>query len=143
MAILVTDPCLEERLRTEREASGADRYDEVWEGVYMMAPMPTDEHQKIVSRLGHVVEDVLGDAELAEIRPGVNLSDRERRLEVRLSRAGRGWCDAAQAHNDGLAESCEAGAGDHTDGGGWGHPAVQDRSDPPACYSYSTPGRGG
>ncbi len=34
MAILLTDPVLEQRLKEERQAAGTDRYDEVWEDVY-------------------------------------------------------------------------------------------------------------
>jgi len=45
MVILVVDPYVEDRLITERKASGADRYDEVWEGVYMMTPIPNTEHR--------------------------------------------------------------------------------------------------
>ena len=77
MAILVTDPWLEERLKAEREASGADRYDEVWEGVYMMTPMPNSEHQQMVSRFVAILEDVVGFPRLGDVFPGVNLSDRD------------------------------------------------------------------
>lgn len=38
MATLITDPWLEERIRAQREAIGADRYDEVWEGVLRNSP---------------------------------------------------------------------------------------------------------
>ena len=38
MATIVLDESLGKRLQAERVASGADRYDEVWEGTYMMAP---------------------------------------------------------------------------------------------------------
>jgi len=77
MTMVVTDPWVEQRLREQRKAIGADRYDEVWEGVYMMAPFPNDEHQQIVARLTYVLEDVVGLPGLAAVRPGVNLSDRE------------------------------------------------------------------
>lgn len=43
MATMIHDRLLEERLHNERAATGADRYDEIWEGVYMMAPMPNNE----------------------------------------------------------------------------------------------------
>ena len=56
MAILVTDPDLEQRLRVQRAAMGADRYDEVWDGTYMMAPMPNDEHQNVVPRLSAIFQ---------------------------------------------------------------------------------------
>jgi Uma2 family endonuclease len=77
MAILVTDPWLEERLKAEREASGADRYDEVWEGVYMMTPMPNTEHQYLVARLTALFLEVIGGPELGIVCPGVNLSPAE------------------------------------------------------------------
>ena len=74
MAILVTDRWLEERLKAEREASGADRYDEVWEGICMMTPMPNTEHQYLVARLTAVLVEVIGGPELGIVCPGVNLS---------------------------------------------------------------------
>ncbi len=76
MAILVSDPSLQQRLLAERQATGADRYDEVWEGIYMMAPMPNDEHQYLVARIVYILEDVVGIPGLGQVRPGVNLSDR-------------------------------------------------------------------
>lgn len=76
MATFIQDPEVERRLQAERAASGADRYDEVWEGIYMMAPMPNDRHQEIVSRLVYVLEDVIGQPGLGKVRPGVNVSDR-------------------------------------------------------------------
>jgi hypothetical protein len=36
--MVVLERSVEKRLRAERQASGADRYDEVWDGVYVMAP---------------------------------------------------------------------------------------------------------
>lgn len=76
MTIVVTDPTIEKRLIDERQASGADRYDEVWEGVYMMTPMPNNEHQQMVMRLGSILQEVVGWPELGVVCPGVNLSDR-------------------------------------------------------------------
>jgi len=74
MATLVTDPRLEERLKQQRRASGADRYDEVWEGVYMMAPLPNNEHRQMVLRLAMVLEEVVGLGGAGEVYPGVNLA---------------------------------------------------------------------
>ena len=76
MATLVTDRWLEERLRLEREESGANRYDEVWEGLYLMPPMPDDEHQEIASRLGAVLQQVVGWDGPDKVYVGVNVSDR-------------------------------------------------------------------
>ena len=77
MATLITDPSLEERPRAEREASGADRFDEVWEGIYMMAPMPNNEHQQIVTRLSSILQEVVGWSGQGEVCAGVNLSAAE------------------------------------------------------------------
>ena len=40
----VTDPHEKERLIAERRAAGGDKYDEVWEGDYVLAPIADDEH---------------------------------------------------------------------------------------------------
>ena len=69
MATLITDPALERRLRAERVELGADRYDEVWEGIYMMAPMPDNEHQPLVARFTRIFEEVIGDAGLGNVLP--------------------------------------------------------------------------
>ena len=76
MATMVTDPELEKQLRAAREATGADRYDEVWEGVYVMAPMPNDEHQDLVALLTSILVEVVRWPGLGEVRPGVNVSHR-------------------------------------------------------------------
>jgi Uma2 family endonuclease len=77
MATLVLDDYVEERLRAERKASGADRYDEVWEGVYHMPPMAGDEHQEIVSQLTTIFTMTINWPGLGQVRAGVNVSDRE------------------------------------------------------------------
>jgi Uma2 family endonuclease len=75
MAVLITDPSLEERLIEERKICGSDRWDEVWEGVYIVTPLPNNEHQLIVGRLVGILEEVVSRAGLGEVFPGVNLSD--------------------------------------------------------------------
>jgi Uma2 family endonuclease len=77
MATLVLDPAVEERIKAERAASGGDRYDEVWEGVYMMAPLADDEHQDLQTQLGGVLLVRVGWTGLGQVRTGVNVSDRE------------------------------------------------------------------
>ncbi len=72
----ICDPELEERLRAERVLSGADRFDETWEGIYVMAPLANNEHQQIVSRLTSVFEQLVGWTQLGMVFPGVNISDR-------------------------------------------------------------------
>ncbi len=77
MTMLVLDPYVESRLVAERKASGADRYDEVWEGVYMMTPMPNSEHQGIVIQLASILQEVIGWSGLADVFSGINLSARD------------------------------------------------------------------
>ena len=69
MATLVTDPNLE-----QRRAWGADHHDEVWEGGYVMAPLPNNEHQEIVGQLVAILEFLVGWPGLAKVFPGVNLA---------------------------------------------------------------------
>jgi Uma2 family endonuclease len=77
MALVVLEPSIEKRLKAEREASGADRFDEVWEGVYMMAPFPNNEHQDLQFDLATAIRSALGPATSARIHAGANVSDRE------------------------------------------------------------------
>jgi Uma2 family endonuclease len=74
MATMILDPLLAEQLREQRRAWGSDKFDEVWEGVYMMAPLPNDEHQNLVFEFCIVLNESLGGQKHAQIRPGVNLA---------------------------------------------------------------------
>lgn len=75
--VLIADPNLRNRLIAERRASGGDRYDEVWDGVYIMSPIAGDDHQRIVARFTFILESVIGIPGLGAVRAGVNVSDRE------------------------------------------------------------------
>jgi Uma2 family endonuclease len=77
MSLLVFDKHVGEQMIAQRRAAGLDRYDEVWDGDYVMPPMPNDEHQQIVCRVVSILQDVIGWPGLGEIRPGVNVSDRD------------------------------------------------------------------
>ncbi len=76
MTLLVRDPMARERILAERRASEGDRYDEVWEGQYVMSPIAGDDHQRIVQRLATILDLVVGLTGRGEVRPGVNVSDR-------------------------------------------------------------------
>jgi len=76
MAMLVVEPEIEERLKAERQASGADQFDEVWDGVYIMSPIANIEHQFLVMRLALVFQSVLDAGGGGMVFPGVNVSDR-------------------------------------------------------------------
>ena len=52
MATVVMDRRIADELRQARAvAAGSDRWDEIWEGTYMMAPLPNIEHQDLVGAL--------------------------------------------------------------------------------------------
>jgi Uma2 family endonuclease len=76
MDVLVTDPNLQNRLISERQRANSDRFDEVWEGLYVMAPLPNDDHQEIQSKFIVAISDALGWDSPAKVRAGVNVSDR-------------------------------------------------------------------
>ena len=77
MVALITDRDLEAQLKAERMAAGADKYDEVWEGTYVMAAMPNNEHQDLVGGLTAVFHQVVRWPGLGDVLPGANVSDRE------------------------------------------------------------------
>ncbi|MBW3539437.1 MAG: Uma2 family endonuclease [Planctomycetes bacterium] len=75
-SLVVSDAYLRQDLIAERRASGNDRYDEVWEGVYVVMPLPDVEHQYIVTRSCTIFDLVVGVPEQASVLAGVNISDR-------------------------------------------------------------------
>jgi Uma2 family endonuclease len=76
MALMVLDPTLEEQLKADRAAWGGDRFDEVWEGVYMMAPLANNEHQDLQAGLATALRLALGWDAPARLQAGANVSDR-------------------------------------------------------------------
>lgn len=77
MTLIVTDPREQARLIAERRAAGADRFDEVWDGDYVMAPLADNEHQELAGSLTGLFKMVLGWHTEARVLPGANVSDRE------------------------------------------------------------------
>lgn len=76
MSLLIRDRSLSRRMIAKRKALGLDRYDEVWNGVYVMSPMPNNEHQQLISHLIYILEQVIGLPGLGVVLPGANVSDR-------------------------------------------------------------------
>ncbi len=75
-AFAVTDPDEVRRLKADREATGLDRRDEMWEGMYVMSPSPNFEHQTISDQLWLVFWSVLGLAGGGVVIHDFNVSDR-------------------------------------------------------------------
>lgn len=77
MAIYVADPNVEERLRAEREESGLNRLDEVWEGVYVMMPSADSEHQSLATLLACIFIQIIELPDNGTVCEQVKVSDRE------------------------------------------------------------------
>jgi Uma2 family endonuclease len=77
MAVLVLDPTEQRRLKRERRLSGADRFDEVWNGVYVMAPIANNDHQYLALQLCLAIAGVVKMPDEGLVFAGVNVSDRE------------------------------------------------------------------
>jgi Uma2 family endonuclease len=74
--LLVLDPFARDAIVAQRRASGADRYDEVWEGTYIMSPLPSLEHQRLALRLSIIFDKVVTDLGKGTVYPGANVTDR-------------------------------------------------------------------
>jgi Uma2 family endonuclease len=77
MAALVMDRYLERQLIARRRRLGHDHFDEVWDGVYVMAPAADNEHFQVASDLIGVFYECIRRSGLGTVLPGVNISDRK------------------------------------------------------------------
>jgi Uma2 family endonuclease len=102
MATLVIDPYVEQQIRSQRAEWGADRFDEVWEGIYIMTPVPNLEHQDMATGLSTIFRIVVQWAGLGVVYQEVNVSDRERGWEQNYRVP-----DVAVVLNDTRARFCE------------------------------------
>lgn len=78
MTLVVNDPELANELIAERKAKGLDRYDEVWEGVYMMSPLANNEHQWLATEMSTAIATVVDWQNLGRTLTGANVSDRRK-----------------------------------------------------------------
>ena len=76
MTMVVLDRLAAGKILHQRRESGNDRWDEVWDGVYMLMPNPNIEHQDIATALSAVLWAVIGLPGRGKVYQGVNVSDR-------------------------------------------------------------------
>ncbi len=76
MSMVILDPTDELRLIEQRQACGGDRYDEVWDGVYIMSPIANIEHQQIATNLSICFGMIISFKGLGVVLAGTNVSDR-------------------------------------------------------------------
>jgi Uma2 family endonuclease len=102
MAALILDKSLERRLIARRRRLGIDRFDEVWDGVYVMSPPPDIEHQVFGFDLVEVLKVIVKQTGLGEVFSGVAISDRmdDWKKNFRVP-------DASVFLNDNPAKDCE------------------------------------
>src|SRR5262245_14269348 len=77
MMMVVLDPSEQRRLKRERQRTGADRYDEVWDGVYVMAPLANNEHQWLALELSLAIRSAIRVPQDGMVFAGCNVSDQE------------------------------------------------------------------
>src|SRR5438105_3653139 len=76
MATLVMDPHIEEELLEKRRAWGGDKFDEVWDGVYVMSPLANNEHMELMTSLAAAIRNAFAARPDVHVFAGVNVSDR-------------------------------------------------------------------
>ncbi|MEM1060877.1 MAG: Uma2 family endonuclease [Planctomycetota bacterium] len=75
--MIVADPRLEAELIAERRANGLDRHDEVWEGTYVVMPLPNNEHQILAALLTALLVELVFKQGRGIVTGPTNLTDRE------------------------------------------------------------------
>ena len=75
MTMMIQDRLAAKDILDQRRSSGNDRWDEVWDGVYILMPNPNVEHQGIATNLAAIFCTILNSSDLARAYQGVNVSD--------------------------------------------------------------------
>jgi Uma2 family endonuclease len=78
MIMRVLNDAVIEEIIQRRKKLGIDRKDEVWDGVYVVMPDPTIDHQRLVKRLTAILVEVVDNEDRGEAFPGTNVSDRRK-----------------------------------------------------------------
>jgi Uma2 family endonuclease len=79
VALVSLEPSELKRLIRQRRRCGGDRFDEVWDRVYVMAPPADNEHQSLGFDLAITFKDASDIFERAKVFHGCNVSDRSER----------------------------------------------------------------
>ncbi len=75
--VRIISPQVIDELILHRRALNIDRWDEVWDGAYVVMPDPDIEHQGLVARFTIILGLIVELAGLGQIFAGCNVSDRE------------------------------------------------------------------
>jgi len=74
--VWIVDPIVSRAFIRERQERGIDKWDEVWDGVYVVPPLANNPHQNLVGTLQVIVFQVIQQEGLWSVFPGSNVSGR-------------------------------------------------------------------
>jgi Uma2 family endonuclease len=95
----ILDPSQAREVIRQRQQGDNDKYDEVWDGVYVVPGLPSNPHQDLVGALVAILFPVMHGR--ARVLPGANVSDRREGWETSFR------CpDVVVVLNDGRAVDC-------------------------------------
>jgi Uma2 family endonuclease len=77
----ILDPNLFRDLIRRRQALGIDQHDEVWEGVYLVPPLASNDHQHAATFLATILFNIISLEGMGRVHAGANVSDRQQDWE--------------------------------------------------------------
>jgi hypothetical protein len=80
--VRILDPALAREYILDRQSRQSDKYDEVWEGVYIVPPLANNPHQRLVGALANVFFQLVTLEAKGDVLPGANVSDRDEGWEA-------------------------------------------------------------
>lgn len=76
MKLMIEDPLEAKRIIRRRRLMGGDRYDEVWDGVYVMSPLADNVHQEVATDLAAAIKQCVARPGTRSFA-GANVTDRD------------------------------------------------------------------
>jgi Uma2 family endonuclease len=74
--MVILDRDQQREILRARKRSGADRFDEIWDGVYVVSTVQDIEHQGVIGNLAFAIRNAIGRDDQDQMYLGVNVSDR-------------------------------------------------------------------
>jgi Uma2 family endonuclease len=75
MTVMIQDRDIARKFIQQRRESGNDRWDEVWDGVYVLMPNPNVEHQDLATGLAAIFRTLFDWSKNGKTYQGVNVSN--------------------------------------------------------------------
>ncbi|MCI0460323.1 MAG: Uma2 family endonuclease [Gemmataceae bacterium] len=100
-SVRIDDPLLIDAFIRERQERGIDKYDEIWEGVYVVPPLANLPHQDLALALAVILYNVVVLEDRGRVQAGANVSDRREDWEYNCRVP-----DVVVVLNEGRAVAC-------------------------------------